>query len=166
MDTTRAIDILKGAILAEMKGRAFYQHSASQSADETLKKVFETMALEENGHIEFLSHQVRSLKANGQFEAAQMDTKPEDFSDAVVSRTIQRQVAAAGFEAAAITAAMALEDGAVKFYSEQAQQAQSPAERELYQFLANWEKSHLNLLTDLDRQLKESIWNDQQFWPY
>ncbi len=140
MDTTRAIDILKGAILAEMKGRAFYQHSASQSADETLKKVFETMALEENGHIEFLSHQVRSLKANGQFEAAQMDTKPEDFSDAVVSRTIQRQVAAAGFEAAAITAAMALEDGAVKFYSEQAQQAQSPAERELYRF-ANWEKS-------------------------
>jgi rubrerythrin len=109
---------------------------------------------------------VRSLKEKGQFEAARLDAKPEDFSDAVVSRVIQRKIAAAGFEAAAITAAMALEDGAVKFYSEQAQQAQSPAERELYQFLANWEKSHLNLLTDLDRQLKESVWNDQQFWPY
>ncbi|HOB52890.1 MAG TPA: ferritin family protein [Acidobacteriota bacterium] len=166
MDTSRAIDILKGAILAEMKGKAFYQHSASQSADETLKKVFETMALEENSHIDFLGRQVRSIKEKGQFEAARLDAKPEDFSDAVVNRVVQRRIAAAGFEAAAITAAMALEDGAVKFYSEQAQQAQSPAERELYQFLANWEKSHLNLLTDLDRQLKESVWNDQQFWPY
>jgi rubrerythrin len=166
MDTARAIDILKGAILAEMKGKAFYEHSASQSTDETIKKVFETMALEECGHIEFLGRHVRSIKQSGDFAAPTMDAKPEDFSEAVISRVVQRGLAAAGFEAAAITAAMALEDGAVKFYSEQAGSAQSPAERELYQFLANWEKSHLNLLADLDRQLKESVWNDQQFWPY
>ena len=165
MDQNKAMEILKGAILAEIKGRAFYEHSASPTANEALRGVFSTMAAEENGHVEILSKQLRSLARSGQFEAAQLTAKAQDCSDQILTPQILAQIATAGFESAAITAALALEEKAVAYYGQGAREAQDPLEREIYTWLADWEKTHLTLLTALDRQLQERVWYDNQFWP-
>jgi len=165
MDKNKAMEILKGAILAEIKGRAFYEHTAGQTANEALRGVFATMAAEENGHVEILSKQLRSLARSGQFEAAALTAKPQDCAEGILTPQVLEQIAKAGFETAAITAAMALEEKAVAYYGQGARDAQDPLEKEIYTWLADWEKTHLTLLTDLDRQLQERIWFDNQFWP-
>jgi len=60
---------------------------------------------------------------------------------------------------------MAMEDNAVSYYSRRANLADGHLERDLFEWLANWEKTHLQFLTDLDKALQESVWYDNKFWP-
>ena len=32
-------------------------------------------------------------------------------------------------------------------------------------WLADWEKSHMTMLAELDKEIKEKIWYDNSFWP-
>ncbi len=59
----------------------------------------------------------------------------------------------------------ALEEQTVKFYSEHASSTDDYVAKELYHWLANWEKTHLTFLSELDRELSESVWYDNKFWP-
>jgi rubrerythrin len=61
---------------------------------------------------------------------------------------------------------MAMEERAVKLYGERAAETQDPEERKLYQWLSDWENGHLKILMDMDRELTEKIWHDNQFWPF
>jgi rubrerythrin len=51
-------------------------------------------------------------------------------------------------------------------YSSRAKEATDENEKEMYQMLADWEKTHHTLLHRLNEDLKEQIWNDNQFWPF
>ena len=75
-------------------------------------------------------------------------------------------VAGADFEAAAISAAILMEEKAVKLYGERAAASGVEEEKALYQWLSDWEKGHLAFLADLDREIKAAIWDDNQFWPF
>jgi len=44
-------------------------------------------------------------------------------------------------------------------------EAQSSAVRELFETLSHWEKTHLKLLSDIDKELRERIWHDTNYWP-
>jgi hypothetical protein len=35
-----------------------------------------------------------------------------------------------------------------------------------YQWLAEWERGHHQLLFQLDQELKEKIWTDNNFWAF
>lgn len=159
------LDIIKGAILLERKGKAFYETTARTTQSAAVKEIFETMAAEEEKHVEILSQQYESLARSGKLRQTKYEGKPYQVSSAVLTRQIRDQISAASFEAAAITAAMAMEDNAVKFYSQRAQTTTNPLEKELFDWLSNWEKTHLQFLSDLDNELKESVWFDNQFWP-
>jgi rubrerythrin len=58
-----------------------------------------------------------------------------------------------------------MEQRAIDIYGSRAESAEDPQEKALYRWLADWERSHLKLLSDLDRELTESIWYDNNFWP-
>jgi rubrerythrin len=58
-----------------------------------------------------------------------------------------------------------LEEKAVAYYSSRANETSDPLEKDLYQWLADWEKTHFDLLLAIDNELKEQVWYDQQFWP-
>jgi rubrerythrin len=59
-----------------------------------------------------------------------------------------------------------MEENAIKLYSERAVATTDPGEKALYDWLANWETQHLSFLADIDRDLTEDIWYDQNFWPF
>lgn len=161
-------DILKEAILLEKRGKAFYSNVAAQTKSAAVKKVFNMMAEEEDEHIKFLSKQFRAYNQDHKF------VKPEDHTDdsneeiamQVLSKEIKKEISAAGFEAAAISAAMDFETRAVKIYSDRANEATDPMEKETYKMLAEWESGHHKLLHRLNEDLKEQIWNDNSFWPF
>ena len=162
-----AVDILKEAILLERRGKAFYTTVARQSQSEAARKIFEMMAAEEDEHINFLSKQFAYYDKNKEFMKSDA---VEDVDDATVmeilSEEIKKQVNAASFEAAAISAAMDFETRAVKVYSDRAESATDPNEKEMYQMLADWEKGHHYWLHKINEELKEQIWFDNNFWPF
>jgi len=166
METNKTLEILKQAILLETRGKAFYAHVAEQTKDEDTRKFFELMANEEDEHIKFLSEQFKNFKEVNKFIASELPVHVENTSDVILSGKLKKQISAASFEAAAIGSAIDMENRAIAVYSERAQFATDPDEKKFYNWLANWEKGHHKLLHDIDEQLKEKIWNDNNFWPF
>jgi len=165
MEKNKSTEILKTAILLEKRGKAFYQKVAEQSSSEEVRKIFQMMADEEQTHVEFLSKQFASYTKDKKF--ARLDLKPEEgIVNLILSEEVKKQINAARFEAAAISAAIDMETKAIDVYSKQAAEATDENERELYSWLADWEKGHHKILHELNEQLKEQIWYDNQFWPF
>jgi rubrerythrin len=166
MENQKAIDILKQAILLEKRGYSFYSTVAEQCKDEDVKNIFITMANEETMHVKFLSDQFAHFDKTHSFLKVILPEGTDDASDHILSDEVKSKISAAGFEAAAISAAVDFEKRAIEIYSNRAAATEDINERELYTFLADWEKTHLKILSDLDNELKEKVWFDNQFWPF
>lgn len=161
-----ALNVLKTAILLERRGQAFYTHAASMSENSSVKKIFEMMAEEENAHIDFLVTQFKSFSDLNRFLEIKDPIEDNDDSMEILTEKVKTEISAAGFEAAAISAAIDFENRAIEVYSNRAIEASDPNEKEMYKMLADWEKAHHHLLYKLNEDLKEKIWNDNSFWPF
>jgi rubrerythrin len=167
MEAKTTLDILKMAILMEKRGYAFYTKVAEQTQDSEIKNVFNVMAEEENLHIRFLSEQFSNFEKTRKFQQSSLPSPEGDgIATMILSEDVKNKIASAGFEAAAISAAIDMENKAIEVYSSQARITSDPNEKELYSWLADWEKGHLKVLKALDDELKEKIWFDNQFWPF
>jgi len=167
MEKNTTLDILKQAILLERRGKIFYESISKKVENKAVQKVFDMLAEEELKHIQTLSDQFKAYRENKNFISGDFYT--EDTSNAaskVLTQEIKEKISAAGFEAAAISAGIALEERAIQFYKKSAQTAGNDKTKALYNWLAEWERDHLNILLDIDKALKEKIWFDNQFWPF
>jgi rubrerythrin len=125
------------------------------------------MAAEETTHVKFLSDQFLSLEKKQEFESVDLPTVAADgIANMILSDEVKQKISAAGFEAAAISAAIDMEKKAIEVYSQQAAASDDPNEKKLFNWLADWEKGHLKILNDLDNELKEKVWFDNKFWPF
>jgi rubrerythrin len=165
MTETGPLDILKEGILLEKRGMAFYRTAADQATNEDVKAFFEIMAAEEREHIKVLSDQFKAFSQSGKFTAPDTWQKGALFQH-VLTPVVKARIAVADFEAAAISAAMLMEEHAIALYTLRGRDAQDPHEKQLYQWLADWEKEHLEFLAAIDKDLKERIWNESGFWPF
>ena len=163
----KSLDALKEAILLERRGRAFYQQVADQSRNPAIKEFFQTMATEEQRHMHVLGEQYKSFATAQTFAPLEArDAQSRPLPELILSPEVRRKIAAADFEAAAISAAMLMEERAVALYGQRAAESQDPNEKALFAWLARWEQGHLSFLADLDREIKEAVWNDNAFWPF
>ena len=167
MGESTALNILKNAILLERRGKAFYSKIAKQTDSEAVKRFFGMMAAEEEKHVKILSDQFKNYQKTRTFAPGEYDDKHTDnIAAEILTQDMKAQISASEFEAAAISAAMAMEKNAVRLYSERAAASEDPDEKTLYQWLAEWEHHHLDFLAEIDRQLTEAIWHDNSFWPF
>jgi rubrerythrin len=166
MPATSAVDILKSAILLEKKGRAFYGQVADQASHPEVKRFFELMADEEAEHIRILTNQFKSYQETKRFTPLASPDDTADIAGKVLTGDLAEAIKAADYEAAAISAAMAMEKNAVRLYSDRAASASAPEEKALYNWLSRWEQSHLQFLADIDREITERIWHDNHFWSF
>ncbi len=162
----KTVDVLKTAILLERRGKAFYTQAARQSESKSAKKIFEMMAEEEDEHIDFLVKQFKNYNDHKEFLIGEPHQEEDETVIQILTEKIKNEISAAGFEAAAIVAAIDFENRAIEVYSNRAKEATDPNEKEMYQMLADWEKTHHHLLHKLNEDLKEQIWNDNNFWPF
>ena len=161
------IEILKNAILLERRGRVFYTKVAEQSENQKVREVFKMMADEEQKHMKVLDEQYTAFCKTEKFVPGRFDGREtSDISPEVLTEAVKGKISAAGFEAAAISAAISMEERAISLYSESATAADDPEAKALYEWLAQWERSHLKFLMDLDKALIESVWFDNRFWPF
>jgi rubrerythrin len=165
MPESQTLDIIKGAILLEHKGKALYDSVRETSEIDAVKELFTLLSQEEDTHIKILNRQFRRLTEGKGIEPEGLEESHSAVADTVISESITKEVYAAGYEAAVISAALEFEKQAVKYYSEHAASAVSQGEKEIFGWLTAWEKSHMQMLAKLDDELKEKIWFDNQFWP-
>ena len=166
MSTPEALEILKSALLLEMRGKSFYEKAADSAQDPTVKDFFNQLAEDENSHVQILSEQYTSYKNEGKFTGLPMQSSNESVANAVLTDSLKQRIAGAGFESAAISAAMGMEERAINLYSQRAKDASDPEEKALYQWLAEWETQHLEFLAAIDKEVTEALWNDNSFWPF
>lgn len=152
----------------EKRGKAFYTQVAEQTKDEETQRVFNYMAEEEQMHIEFLSKQFSFYEKNHKFDINEYVTSGADDSvvQSVMNNGMKAAINAAGYEAAAISAAIDFETRSIDFYSEMAGQATDPNEKEMFLWLTDWERGHHKVLFQMNQELMEKIWNDNNFWPF
>jgi rubrerythrin len=166
MAEKRVVEILKKAIIIERQGMVFYSQVAEQTKSEAVKNIFSIMAEEEKKHMETLTAQYRSYEKDGGFSSEIALGSPNDFSDKILSQKIREEIHAATYEAASISAAIAMEKEAVDLYSRRADEAEDPEEKKLYRELSMWEKTHAGFLGDIYSDLIEDSWYDADFWPF
>ncbi len=167
MDNKKLIDIIKSAILLEIRGEAFYRKVAESTENTGIRHVFDIMAKEEVMHANFLRKKYKEISGGNKMTLSDLPEESENsVTNYVLSEQMKDQIAAAGFEAAAISAAIDMESKAIKLYSESAENAADDEEKKLFKWLADWESGHHKILYELDKDLKERIWNDNQFWPF
>lgn len=165
MTETKTLDILKGAILLEHRGKALYESVVKTAESEGVKELFSMLSQEEEKHIGVLEKQFSRVVKGESFDISELDKEHASTHEAIITREIVKNISGAGYEAAVIAAALDFEKNAVKFYSEHASTAVSEKEKKLYNWLTEWEKNHMMMMARLDNELKEKIWYDNQFWP-
>jgi len=151
----------------EKKGKALYEKAMDHAAEDAVKAFFKDLADDEQEHMDILEKQFKAYMKSGKFTAATYEDKgaaviPPDILD----DTLKNKIDAASFEATAITASISFEEKAVKMYAQRAEAATDPEEKKMYHWLSTWEKTHLKKLIDLDAALTETVWNDNNFWPF
>jgi len=166
MSDTNPLDILKKALLLEMRGRSFYAKVARQTDMEPVREFFEMMAAEEKQHVNELSRQYKAYQAEGRFVESTEENGKDSVATGVLTNQLKKRITAASFEAAAVSAAMSMEQKAISLYAKEAKSAADPKAQQVYQWLADWERNHLEMLAEIDREITENIWNDNNFWPF
>jgi rubrerythrin len=167
MSADNTIEILKSAILLEKRGQAFYSKIAQQTTGNAVKAFFELMANEEVKHVELLTEQFKAYRQNKKFLPGDYQADHSDsISSKVLTTELKKEISAADYEAAAISAAMAMEKNAIQLYSDRSSDTVDPNEKALYKWLADWEVQHLNFLAEIDKELTEQVWHDNNFWPF
>jgi rubrerythrin len=160
------IEVLKKALLLEKQGRAFYQRISEDSKSEAVSSLFAIMAEEEGKHIDFLSKQFANFSAKGEFLQQEPEGGDQTAVQEILSSEIRGQISAASYEAAAISAAIEMENRAVSVYSGRAEASDDPREQKLYNWLAQWETGHLKFLAEINDGLLEEVWYESSFWPF
>ena len=79
------------------------------------------MAAEEQKHIAILSDHYTTIVKGGTIEPKEYRETPDIVSAEVLVEKIRKEISSADFEAAAISAAMAMEEKAVEYYSQRAE---------------------------------------------
>lgn len=168
-ESTRQIvlEAVKTAVITELRGEEIYQAAAERSTDPAAAQMFKSLAEDERQHKSFLEQNFKSLLERGEWSipATPENLTPLDHSD-IVSEDFLQRVKGGTFEMAVIAAGCELERAAIRFYEGQAEECPDEESCEVFRFLANWEKSHLDALTDLEARLRDQYFADQGFAPF
>lgn len=156
-------NVLKEAYYLELKGKALYKDAVREGMSAELRELFEFFAGEEEAHASMLKEQLKALKSGETLKPGSPSASAGGFP--LPMKVVAKAVNAAGFEGALVSAALDFETRAHDFYSNQARNEADTDLKALYSWLADWERQHMALFAELDREIREKVWYDNSFWP-
>ncbi len=160
------IEVVKQAIMVEIKGQQLYSHAAEQAGNPSAKAMFTALANDENDHVRLLQAQHRSLLEKGRFDITGVHPAEVDHGAAgVIDDEFRRSLGRGKFEMAVIGIGCDLEKNSIAYYKQQADLAGDPDVQQLFAWLVEWEEGHLRLLLELERLAQDAFWADQGFAP-
>ena len=118
------MEVVKEAMLAEVKGHQLYSHAATTTTDPAVQGIFKSLAKDEEAHIAILKAQAQSLFDNGNLDLGAVSiAEVGGGSHAIIDDAFKRSLKKGTFEMAAIGIGCDLEKRAIAFYSEHAEKA-------------------------------------------
>ncbi len=160
------MDALKRAIMLEVHGLRFYEVAAMRCTNRVARELFEDLAKDEVRHRQELEKQFQHLLKGEKARFIPGDSpKHLRFRDPVIGADLKQRVEDAWFDSAALSIGVLLEKRAMEYYRKRELASSDQATRELFGWLARWEKGHLERLTALERAMREEIWHEARFWP-
>ena len=169
---TDVLSILKEAILNEQDGYKFYTDLAAEIEDERGRKLFQTLAKDEEEHLRILQVEYSQVDESGQWldvEKARAERPPDS-----VLRLFPLEGAAglklepeAG-DLAALELAMDFERRAYEMYDQAAKQTPDLTAQSVFKYLARWEDGHYTVLQEAyDYLANKGMWYfDEQEFPF
>ncbi len=162
----RMVQAIKDAIMTEIKGQQLYSHAAVTTQDPAAKALFQDLADDESEHMALLEAQYRNLLEEGRIDLSDVHPAEVDHGAGhVIDDEFRKSLKRGKFELAVISIGCDLENRAIQYYKEQAEQAEDPDLKQLFTWLSEWEVGHLEQLKDLERMLQDAYWADQGFSP-
>ncbi len=146
MDINSAIEL---AIQSEIEGREFYRMLAQQTSDRKARKVFMDLSADEDMHLVFLKRLSKTLQTKdlnlNELKLPSIRSF-DDTESPIFSRQFKEFVKNADLEISALSIGIKLELEAVEFYKKMANSTEDKRLKELFEYLAEWEKSHYEAL--------------------
>jgi rubrerythrin len=162
------VDILKKAYQIEVDGYTFYSMTADRADKPAVRELFAKLASDEMQHQAFLRDVLKHYDDKGAAAFSQHHRPPElrAFAQQVFSDNFRAQAAGAAFETAVLSVGMTLESRAIACFTDAAEGASEKEVKDFYQFLAGWEKQHLEALNTLYGMVRADFWQQSGFAPF
>lgn len=161
-------EVLKKAYQIEVDGCTFYSMAADRAEKPAVQELFDKLAHDEVQHKAYLKGVMGSYEDKGvaAFAIARRDPDLKAFTDTIYTEAFKEQARDADFEMGVLSIGMTLETRAIQYFSGAARAATDSEVKDFYQFLADWEKSHLEALQNLYGGVREDYWSDGGFSPF
>ena len=147
-DTT--LKALSQALKLEKEGRAFYLQAAEETLDEKGKRMFLSLAADEERHAEMVQRQLHEIEGDGDYVLLPNLDAPAIDLDARLFPPERAQVEARigrnPNELEALHVALENEIRSYDLYRTAAKETASEAGQQMYRWLAGAEMTHFNLL--------------------
>jgi len=169
MDSREAmLDILRKAYQIEVDGHTFYAMTAARADKTAVKELFEKLASDEVQHQAYLKQIAKNYDEKG-LAAFSLTLRAPDMraiTQQVFSSRFREQAAGAEFEMGVVSIGMTLENNSVAYFSSAAANALENEVKAFYEYLADWEKQHLEALRNIYDSLRQDYWHDRSFSPF
>jgi rubrerythrin len=149
-EPSAALKALKQALELEQQGYQFYEQAAERTADPKGSAMFRSLAGDEVMHRQVIARQIEAL------DAGQGWILPEDASEVQADLVtplfpegeleLEKAIQPDASDLDALLFALKIENDSFNLYAEQAQAAQDPNARSLYEYLVDAERTHFDLL--------------------
>ena len=161
-------EVLKKAYQIEVDGYTFYSMAADRAEKPAVQELFDKLARDEVQHKAYLQSVMGSFEDKGieAFNIHRRDPDLKAFTNTIYTDGFKEQARGADFEMGVLSIGMTLETRAIQYFTGAAKSASEDEVRDFYQFLADWEKSHLEALQNLYGGVREDHWADGGFSPF
>ncbi len=161
-------EVLKKAYQIEVDGYTFYSMVADQADKPAVQELFDKLARDEVQHKAYLQSVMGSFEDKGveAFNIHRRDPDLKAFTGTIYTEGFKAQALGADFEMGVLSIGMTLETRAIQYFTGAAKTAADNEVREFFQFLADWEKGHLEALQKLYGGVREDHWAEGGFSPF
>ncbi len=149
----RSLQMLAAALEKEEKGREFYRDAAAKCSNDLAKEIFRLLTSEEGVHITRIKQIYTALEGGKSWSKewkAHMQAN-QDLQQLLRERAHKLRSSVKGdtSEIKAVDIGIGMEEGAIKFYTDQQTKAMDPLEKEFVDQMISEEQGHLRSLEDL-----------------
>jgi rubrerythrin len=161
-------EILRKAYQIEVDGYTFYSMAAERATKPAVQELFDKLARDEVQHKAYLQSVIGSYEEKGlaAFKMPHRDPDLKAFTGTIFTEEFKKQAHGADFELGVLSIGMTLETNAIKYFSGAAENTAETEVKDFYQFLAEWEKEHLDALQMLYNGVRQDFWAEGGFSPY
>ena len=161
-------EILRKAYQIEVDGYTYYSMTAERATKPAVQELFDKLARDEVQHKAYLQSVIGSYEEKGvaAFKLPHRDPDLKAFTATIFTDEFKRQAHGADFELGVLSIGMTLESNAIQYFSGAAARTTESEVREFYEFLADWEKQHLEALQALYHGVRQDFWSESSFSPF